>query len=102
MVCITNAKVVLENGIIWDGVVVVDNDKIIEVGDARDVKIPNGAEIIDANGKYVGPGFVDIHVHGGGDYMFWRDPKMRQSIFLSAAKQQFLPLLATLSHTMNI
>ena len=96
MVCITNAKVVLENGIIWDGVVVVDNDKIIEVGDARDVKIPNGAEIIDANGKYVGPGFVDIHVHGGGDYMFWRDPENAAKYFLERGETT---ILATFGYT---
>ncbi|MBA7675430.1 N-acetylglucosamine-6-phosphate deacetylase [subsurface metagenome] len=28
--------------------------------------IPAGVEIIDAGGKFVVPGFIDIHVHGGG------------------------------------
>ena len=60
---IINANVVLETGIIWDGVIVLEGDKIREVGSEHEVAIPEGAEIIDANGKYVGPGFVDIHVH---------------------------------------
>lgn len=27
-------------------------------------------EVIDANGRYVSPGFIDIHVHGGGGHDF--------------------------------
>lgn len=33
-------------------------------------EIPEECEIIDANGMYVSPGFIDIHVHGGGGYDF--------------------------------
>src|SRR3546814_4065593 len=33
----------------------------------------SGAEIIDAEGAYVSPGFVDIHVHGGGGSDFMDD-----------------------------
>ena len=61
---ITNANIVLENGIIWDGVLIIENGKIADFGCAREIKLPEGAEIIDAGGAYVGPGFVDIHVHG--------------------------------------
>ena len=32
MICIQNAKVVLEHGILWDGVVLVDGDRIAAVG----------------------------------------------------------------------
>lgn len=62
---VKNAQVVTERGIIWDGVIVIENGKIKDFGEERDVIIPENAEIIDANGAYVGPGFVDIHVHGG-------------------------------------
>jgi N-acetylglucosamine-6-phosphate deacetylase len=35
------------------------------------VSFPTGAEVVDAGGGYVVPGFVDIHAHGGGgaDFM---------------------------------
>ena len=35
------------------------------------MKLPAGAEIIDAQDGYISPGFVDIHTHGGAgsDYM---------------------------------
>ncbi len=65
---ITNAQVVTENGIIWDGVIVIENGKIAKFGNKREVEIPLGAEIIDAKGEYVGPGLVDIHVHGGSEW----------------------------------
>ena len=65
---IINANVVLENGIIFDGTVLISGDTIIEIGKSSDIKIPDGAQCIDAQGAYVGPGFVDIHVHGGGGY----------------------------------
>ena len=29
-----------------------------------------GAMIVDAGGRYISPGFIDIHVHGGGGYDF--------------------------------
>lgn len=64
---IVNANVVLENGIIWDGVILIAKDKIAQTGKAREVTVPEECEIIDAQGSYVGPGFVDIHVHGGNN-----------------------------------
>lgn len=33
-------------------------------------EIPGNCEVIDATGKYVSAGFIDIHVHGGGGYDF--------------------------------
>jgi len=51
------------NGQIDDGIVVFDDKKIRSVG--KDVKIPKNAEIIDAEGKYILPGFIDAHTHQG-------------------------------------
>ena len=79
---IKNAKVVLESGIIWDGVIVIDGEMISAVGKAGEVEIPEGTEIIDARGAYVGPGFVDIHVHGGGGYNTYDDPVKAAEFFL--------------------
>ncbi len=44
---------------------VVDNDRIIAVGDARDVKVPRGATKIDGRGMTLMPGLIDCHVHMG-------------------------------------
>jgi N-acetylglucosamine-6-phosphate deacetylase len=49
-----------------DGVVLVDDGAIVEVGAAGEVSVPPEAERLDARGGIVCPGYVDIHVHGGG------------------------------------
>jgi len=46
------------------GVVVIDGEMIAAVGPADAVAVPPGAETIDATGRRVTAGFIDIHVHG--------------------------------------
>jgi imidazolonepropionase-like amidohydrolase len=46
--------------------VLIDGDQIAEVG--PDIRVPNGAQVIDARGKLVMPGLVDTHVHTAGHY----------------------------------
>ena len=98
MVCIHNAKVVLETGIIWDGVILLDGDRIAAVGDRREVEIPAGCEMIDAEGAYVGPGFVDIHVHGGNGHMFDAEPLEAAEHFLRNGETT---ILATLYYNLS-
>lgn len=68
MKAIVNARVVTEEAVIEDGVILMENGKINAAGKASEVIIPAGCEKIDANGCYAGPGFVDNHCHGGGRY----------------------------------
>ncbi len=91
MIAIQNAKVVLEHGILWDGVILIQDDRIIEVGQCGQVEIPSGAQIIDAKGKYVGPGFVDIHVHRGNDLESFENPLGCAEFFLQYGTTTFLP-----------
>ena len=56
MKAIINTKLVMEDGIIWDGALTYENDKIVQVGWAKDVTIPEDAEIYDAQGLYTAPG----------------------------------------------
>lgn len=44
-------------------VVVIEGDKILEVGPASKVKIPAGAQVIDLSRQTVLPGMVDMHTH---------------------------------------
>ncbi len=62
---IINANLVLENGVLWDSALVIQGDVISEIKSMRDIHVSRKDGIIDAKGAYVGPGFVDIHVHGG-------------------------------------
>ena len=52
---------------------VLENGKIAQMGHADDVDIPFGAEVIELEGRYVLPGFIDIHVHGGRGHDFCDD-----------------------------
>ena len=90
IIAITSAHIVLERGILWDGVLIIENGKIKEFGSCRDIEIPNGADVIDANGAYVGPGFVDIHVHAGGGYSTYENPVEAANFFLSHGETTIL------------
>ncbi len=77
MTIIRNGRVI-RGGVIESGDVAFENGVIVEV--PADV---SGAEIIDAEGRYVAPGFVDIHTHGGGGADFLDNTV---EAFLTAAK----------------
>ena len=98
MVCIHNAKVVLETGILWEGVILLDGDRIAAVGERREIEIPADCQMIDAEGAYVGPGFVDIHVHGGNGHMFDAEPLEAAEHFV---KHGETTILATLYYNLS-
>jgi imidazolonepropionase-like amidohydrolase len=63
-VAITGGRVVPISGEpIENGTVLVADGKITAVG--ADVKVPDGAQVIDAAGSWVLPGFVEAHGHVG-------------------------------------
>ncbi|MGI6404632.1 MAG: N-acetylglucosamine-6-phosphate deacetylase [Oscillospiraceae bacterium] len=62
-----NARVLLPDGVIGHGYLTEENGVIREVGAMVEGQNPKG-EIIDCQGKYLSPGFVDLHSHGGGGY----------------------------------
>ena len=68
-IAITNARIVTmrdawsRQEVIDGGTIVVEGNRIVAVG--TDVEVPDGAEVIDASGKTVLPGLIDVHAHGG-------------------------------------
>jgi imidazolonepropionase-like amidohydrolase len=50
-----------------DSVVVIRGERIAAVGTRLTVKIPDGAEIVDAKGLTILPGLIDAHFHIDGD-----------------------------------
>src|SRR5689334_2575518 len=63
-----NGKVITPGKIIDGGTVLINDGRIEAVGDGN-IDAPGAIEI-DAKGRYISPGFIDIHVHGGGGYDF--------------------------------
>lgn len=91
MKAIVNAKVILEDGIIWDGAVTWEDERIVQVGTASEVYIPEGAECIDANGLYVAPGLIDIHNHGSMEHLFCDEPLKCAEYFVAHGETTVLP-----------
>jgi imidazolonepropionase-like amidohydrolase len=57
-IAITGGRVLtISHGVIENGTVLVENGKIAAVG--QNVKVPRGAQVIDARGKVVMPGMFD-------------------------------------------
>ena len=75
MTAIINATLVMKDHLIPEGVLFYEDGIITGFGEKRNTTIPEGCEIIDAEGLYVGPGFVDIHSHAGDGVRFEQDPK---------------------------
>ncbi|MBE3092688.1 MAG: N-acetylglucosamine-6-phosphate deacetylase [Chloroflexi bacterium] len=50
-----------------DRIIIIEKGKIIAITDKKeDLAILKNVEIIEAKDKFVVPGYIDIHVHGGG------------------------------------
>jgi 5-methylthioadenosine/S-adenosylhomocysteine deaminase len=71
-----NERIIIKNGcvvtmndandVLFDGAVVLEGDRITDVGPTVDVlarQSADGARVIDASGKAVLPGLVDLHYH---------------------------------------
>jgi len=74
MIAIKNATLVMKDHLIPDAVLFMEDGVIAGFGEMRTTPIPEGCEIIDAEGLYVGPGLVDIHSHAGNAVRFENDP----------------------------
>ncbi len=46
-----------------DVTVLIDGERIVEVGPRASVPVPEGAEVIDAAGHTIMPGLIDVHDH---------------------------------------
>lgn len=65
---IINGQILTPQGWLNDGSVLISDGKILEITNSDLAVI--GAKVIDAKGMYIVPGFVAMHVHGGGGYDF--------------------------------
>lgn len=65
VLAVTGATVidVRDGSHIADAAIVIESGRITAVGPAGDVRIPPGARLVDARGKYVIPGLWDLHTH---------------------------------------
>lgn len=77
-------KLALVGGMLLDGyevppihhaAIIIEGNKIVDVGRAADVTIPPDATVIDTSGRTMMPGMMDLHAHlmllGHGNYAQW-------------------------------
>ncbi|MCB2305913.1 N-acetylglucosamine-6-phosphate deacetylase [Clostridium estertheticum] len=72
MKAIINGKIIMKDRIIYNSVIVfdlkiigiIDNDNFHQYKEECREEI----NVIDAKGRFVSPGFIDIHIHGSGGY----------------------------------
>ncbi len=65
---IINGHIITPYRIIKNGCLLINNNKI-ELVSEKEIDTTDYL-IIDAKGNYVSPGFIDIHIHGGGGHDF--------------------------------
>jgi len=98
MIAIKNATLVMKDHLIPEAVLFIENGLITDFGEMRSTPIPEGCEIIDAEGLYVGPGLVDMHNHAGGGHWFYDEPIEAAQFNLAHGTTS---ILATLYFNMN-
>ena len=79
---IFNGKILTPHRIINGGCVIVESGKILEVSE-KNIEVSNAFEI-NAAGKFIAPGFIDLHIHGGGG-----------SDFMDGTEEAFLAIAET-------
>jgi len=67
MKAIVNVNIVLPDKVINNGVIIFD-EEINNIISIEDLSSYENFDIINGEGGYVTPGFIDIHIHGAGGY----------------------------------
>ncbi len=93
MKAIVNATIVMRDYLIPNGVILIEGDKIVKYGKAKNVAVPENAEIIDAKDNYVGPGLVDIHTHASDNMWIYEEPEKTSAYMLKHGVTSVLPAL---------
>ena len=93
MKAIVNATLVMRDHLIPEAVLLIGDGRIAGFGEARSTPVPEGCEVIDAGGLYVGPGLIDIHTHASDRVFFIDDPVAAARHHLAHGTTTVLPAL---------
>lgn len=68
LIAITGARIITmdgaDGGVIENGVIIIEDNRIKSIGAVEDITIPASAQIQNASGKTIIPGLIDAHAHG--------------------------------------
>jgi N-acetylglucosamine-6-phosphate deacetylase len=100
MIIIKGGTIITPIEVFDRGYIIIDGRKIIDIREGEIRSLPRRAEVIDASGRIVAPGFIDLQVNGafGIDFME-KAPDLRQAAALlpSTGATSFLPTFITSS-----
>lgn len=54
---------VVSGRVIPDAVLLIHDGRLTAVGEGATLPVPRGAEVVDVSGRWIVPGFVDVHTH---------------------------------------
>ncbi|OHB56892.1 MAG: N-acetylglucosamine-6-phosphate deacetylase [Planctomycetes bacterium GWF2_42_9] len=66
---IENANIILTDKLSRNSAILINNGKISAIYSGGDKLPKNIDEVINANGSYLAPGFIDLHIHGLHNYL---------------------------------
>jgi len=86
VVAFTGARIITMNGdeVIENGTLVVEENRISDLGQEGEVDIPAGAHIVSLEGETIVPGFVDVHAHIG-NFRHGLSPEQQWEYFANLA-----------------
>jgi N-acetylglucosamine-6-phosphate deacetylase len=98
MIYLHHATIFTPHHQLENGALLIDGDQFVEVGTVGQVSYPSTAQIIDATGMFVVPGFIDLQCNGGFGYDFTADPTTIWSVAARLPQYgvtAFLPTIIT-------
>lgn len=77
---IKNGNVILKDRILSGASVLIEGDKIVSIGKSMPSK--KKSLYIDAKGSFVSPGFIDCHIHGEPEKIFFNEARYGTTAFV--------------------
>ncbi len=78
MTTLTGARIVAADGVIHNGWITIAGTQIVDIGPTATAPVATDANadepLIDLQGAWLVPGFIDLHMHGGGGHDASRSP----------------------------
>jgi N-acetylglucosamine-6-phosphate deacetylase len=73
---IKNVKLVIDDSIVENMTVFCKDGKIVDIyADGTDISKVDADQVYDGSGRYLAPGFIDLHIHGARNILAETGPK---------------------------
>lgn len=90
---ICHARAVMADRVVPDATIVIEDGKIADVQAGATPGEVGAAATFDADGRVVGPGFIDPHCHGDGEIFLFNDPNAAVRTLLRHGTTGVVPTL---------